>query len=453
MYRHPYAATSLLRCKTLYTSNDENVIDMHKEHWLGRQHFANYIRKWEECIPMSKNSVANAARSLRSVELQLQAVSDILHRQRLRASDPSLYARPAPTEGPFVKSLGSKLAHELEKVVNEFDSGDKPYASSQSRNNDRFRQLERDAFQLLSDNLLDCNSVTQHGNRGQSNTIAIRNLGKDIGSEAPPYLVDNEFKEASFWDWLFSSTTEKNGSVEDLRPQRFFTLETLDKIDQQLSKYGLAVVRNVFDKSEIREIRKALHLKSSLARDGIFKIIEDDANVSAMKYTRGRIHCMLRGTSFDRMLQPLQRFWIPIVYYTLGDDIYISDIKLVSSDAMSYVEPWHRSNKNFGLNIVLALDDISETNGRLQFLPGTHDKASAIHPYKTGKVAVDLKRGDILIFDSRLLRRNTINDGKGCQSYLVYTYDRRSTPPPGQGLIKFIWDRWYGAIIDVMSTA
>lgn len=50
---------------------------------------------------------------------------------------------------------------------------------------------------------------------------------------------------------------------------------------------GIAVIRNVFDKGDIQEIRHALHLKSSLARDAAFKIIETDPNVSALKYTRG----------------------------------------------------------------------------------------------------------------------------------------------------------------------
>lgn len=86
---------------------------------------------------------------------------------------------------------------------------------------------------------------------------------------------------------------------------------------------------------------------------------------------------------------------------------------------MSFVEPWHRNNCKFGITVVVALDDINEKNGRVQFLPGTHSKSSEVDPYKTGvsnhsysnhnvgKVAVDVKSGDVLIFDSRILHRYT----------------------------------------------
>eukprot|EP00375_Theileria_parva_P003789 XP_766475.1 hypothetical protein [Theileria parva strain Muguga] len=66
---------------------------------------------------------------------------------------------------------------------------------------------------------------------------------------------------------------------------------------------------------------------------------------------------------------------------------------------MSFVEPWHRENKRSGISIVVPLQDTNKSNGRMQFLPGTH-----LIP---GPVGVDLNEGDVLIYNSSILHRNT----------------------------------------------
>ncbi|KAK1936006.1 hypothetical protein X943_000908 [Babesia divergens] len=432
---------------------------MHKEQLLGRQQYLTYIKRLDACLGVSRGVLMLSARLLNPVELQLQAVCDILYHQKLRYYDNKQYDRTFPTRAPFRNSLGLKLASDLEQLIDEFEKQkDESSGTTMSlasllfskyQESDSLRKLEVDAFQLLSRHWHDANYLVPNNEHlDQGDTIAMHSMGKDVGSEAVPYLVDQDFNESSMWDWILPNKTEIRDGIENLRPNRVLSLSTLDKIDRDLKKYGIAVIRNVFDKGDIQEIRHALHLKSSLARDAVFKIIETDPNVSALKYTRGRIHCMLRGTSFDRLLAPLQRFWIPVVYYTLGRSVYISNIQLISSDVMSFVEPWHRNNCKFGITVVVALDDINEKNGRVQFLPGTHSKSSEVDPYKTGvsnhsysnhnvgKVAIDLKSGDVLIFDSRILHRYTINDSNRCQSCLVYAYDYRSTKPPGQGMIQ-----------------
>ncbi|GIX63125.1 small nuclear ribonucleoprotein Sm D1, putative [Babesia caballi] len=408
---------SMASCRSVM-KHDDGFVDMRTEQPTDRQPYVTYLKRWNEYMGISRDVVEQSARRLNPVELQLQAVSDLLHRQKLRCNDRATFGRVSPMRAPFVNSLGVELATDMEALVDRFeasrdetktwvDSFASLWRSSAQKCND-VGKLERDAFRVLAEHWKKRGYLAPPGERVECcDTVTIRDMSKDIGSEAVPYLFCQEPKENSIWDWLMPKTPECSDGLSNLKPNRVLSLAVLDRIDANLRQYGIAVVRNVFEKEDIKIIRRALHLDSSMAREGAYKIMSEDPNVTVVKHTRGRIQCVMRGTSFERKLATLQRFWMPIIYYSLGRNLYISNVNLVSSDAMSYVEPWHRNNRNFGLTVLLALDDINEKTGRIQFLPGTHNGGTWVSPYKTGKVAVDLKMGDVLIFDSRLLHRHT----------------------------------------------
>ncbi|CDR94250.1 hypothetical protein BBBOND_0105590 [Babesia bigemina] len=422
-----------------------------------RHAFVSYLKRWDEYLRVSRYSVELSARKLNPVELQLQAICDILHHQRKRYHDRIMHQRLFPMQPPLVAALGVELASEMEGLISRHENYGVErkgwfHTAVWSRNRtmrqaENFQTFEREAFQTLSRHWERQGYVRPEETVSDSCDAAINNCSIRNRSETVPYLISWEEQDASIGD--SSQINAREGNQQGLKRNHTLSLAALDRISSHLKTYGVfataiflrvgsgvAVLRNAVDKQDVWAIRRMLHLNGSMARESAYKIVEYDPNVLVLKHTRGRIHCLLQGTSFDRQLVALQQFWMPIIYYTLGRHFYVSNINLISSDPMSYVEPWHRKNRHFGICILLSLDDINEKTGRMQFLPGTHRSGSEINPYSTGKAAVDLNIGDVLIFDSRLLHRNTseFNDSARCQSCLLYTYDYTSTPPPGQGV-------------------
>ncbi|BAM39446.1 conserved hypothetical protein [Theileria orientalis strain Shintoku] len=484
--KHPSYSFSL-DSKTLFTSEgDEENHDLSGERLWKDTRFINYVKTLSKLINIPKIKIHQLSKNLNPVELQLQTVLEILYYQKAHYTDPLKYSKSIATKRYYIKALGPDLSIEMDKLIDEsntcFEHGKVPEhwmsilpASSIERRHNlemNFRNLVTRSFKMLYSHWKNMGLISESGDilneiRPKYNTIAKNSLGKNIGAKSAPYLL---FGESSLWSRLKRKLANEHDAFLISRdsdeisyvPNNIPSIKFLYKVKSTLNKYGVAVVRNVFNKEQIREIKNKLHLKSTQARDNVFKIIEMDPNVSTFKFTRaGRINCVLRGTSFNEALSPLQSFWMPFVYYFMKNDrysmelnkvacrrIFLSNVQLISSDAMSFVEPWHRENKNAGITVVIPLQDTHKSNGRLQFIPGTHVRqAKDQHVYCVGPVGVDLKEGDVLIYNSSILHRNTINESNVCQSMVVFSYDHVDTPPPGQGLLKYIVDNYHGNMI------
>ncbi|EKX74097.1 conserved hypothetical protein [Theileria equi strain WA] len=477
MVKHPFFVPSLIGT-TILSSSTDGTKDVYK--WKNHPFF-DYYSKLESLLNVKFSKLRNVSFHMKPIELHMQSLCELLNKQKKHYKDPLNCERAIPTKSQYLKSFGLDLSLSLEELFDEsetsLNSNEQPNHWSSvlparfiERNyelDSKFDRLVHKSFALLKKHWVEKGYMDEDGNLLDEpiykfNLVSKNTLGTNVGAKSAPYLLlgvkrrfgffkRHENKEEVFLTEDLSS--KDDSSISDpydisYIPDQIPSTESLYSINQSLVTHGVAVVRKVFTREQIKQIKKMLHIKTTLARETAFKILEVDPNVSAMKYSRGRIHCILRGTSFNELISPLQAFWMPIVYYNMKTNRYnLRMLMQTHLDTLSYAEPWHRSNRRFGLNVVVPLDDIDVNGGRIQFLTGTQGDSNKNFAYEIGPSGVDLEVGDILIYNSSILHRNTINETNVCRSMLIFTYDHTDTPPPGQGTTRSIFDKFYGNFV------
>ncbi|ORM42020.1 uncharacterized protein BXIN_1025 [Babesia sp. Xinjiang] len=235
-----------------YVTDENGVVDMRKEQTIDRQPCMAYVEKWDEWLGISRDMVRRSARKLNPVELHLQTVSEVLYLQKQRQSDSSNFGRIDLMRAPFVKSLGEELATDIEVLIDRFESSNnKPerwldtiisvfYPGEQQSYG--ISNLEHDVFRALSQHW------EKHGYVGKgkesdalTETSDVYDVGNDNGSNAAAYLLYEESKEASMWDWFTSQKATRGDNLNYLKPRRTLSLSTLERIDTNLRKYGVLI--------------------------------------------------------------------------------------------------------------------------------------------------------------------------------------------------------------------
>uniref|UniRef100_A0A0G4IG41 Uncharacterized protein n=1 Tax=Chromera velia CCMP2878 TaxID=1169474 RepID=A0A0G4IG41_9ALVE len=148
--------------------------------------------------------------------------------------------------------------------------------------------------------------------------------------------------------------------------------------------------------------------------------------------------------------------------------MFCSELVLVVEEAHSQDQTWHLDNKHKGLSAVVALGPLKGDLGPMEVMAGSHELQQDPFEIKKkrghrgallgrswplfrqkfaaffegiqdhgGTVTVDLEPGDVLLYDSRCLKRGHSNQQWLTNPYLIFRYDYELTPPPGM-------DPWEG---------
>ncbi|KNG78069.1 hypothetical protein PFMG_04292 [Plasmodium falciparum IGH-CR14] len=120
---------------------------------------------------------------------------------------------------------------------------------------------------------------------------------------------------------------------------------------------------------------------------------------------------------------------------------------------LSDKQTYHVDNGYNGISIIVPLNKINKESGNFEFFTGTHlfsslQNKSLKHKIKTFKQFLkvyyitkgssfipDVKEQDLIIYDSRILHRGLSNNLWMKNSSLIYRYDYKKYPPPGQNFI------------------
>jgi len=236
-----------------------------------------------------------------------------------------------------------------------------------------------------------------------------------------------------------------------------------------LEQYGACFLKNAISRPILDEIREAFEFNENTrfesARTTAERLLKLDPNVSASRYTFGRLHLLLRGTIFDDALRRVHSPFLPLVYDffpeacpPFEDRIAVTEVQLVITEPMALAQVWHMDNGHRGLTVMIPLEPV-RTQGLQKVLLGSHRPAqeawevlldthgpidsyripqgesphgAAVAPAPTGDDHV-WDAGEALIMDSRLLHRGESNESAHeAIPILVIRYDLISQMPPGQ---------------------
>ncbi|SJK86275.1 conserved Plasmodium protein, unknown function [Babesia microti strain RI] len=417
-------------------------------------------------------SLIQYAKDLYPVELHIHVLSHICSRHRQIALSNNGYKLNI-LDSVYNQCLGELIAQKLHKIIVNCQSYNKvsvhtPNTTTLLPGSNIFatEQLETALNATHKQLVL---ALTSHWNtynpkpKCQSKVATINLKPVDIGSKGSTFIVSD-----------FGNKNHLNKNLDSpyiglhFEHDRTFTLEGLDIVHNIINNLGFVVIKNVLSEEHIQTIRDCLNLDRAQARDVAFSILEEDSNVNAAKYTRGRIVCSLRGTTYDTKLRRVQMFWTPLLHYvmprsiasfpqnrqmSLEKSLYISWINLILSDPLSDYECWHRNNSKYGITVVIPLDYRTDEDGRIEFIPYTHspnfnrNSKNILNAIKKGPVGVDVKPGDLIVYNSTILHRYTMNKSFDCKSDLVYQYDYVDSVPPGQGRLHFMYDKLLAKLI------
>lgn len=217
-----------------------------------------------------------------------------------------------------------------------------------------------------------------------------------------------------------------------------------------------------------------------------------------METADGRWHLNAFGSKAQDAFLPCAAAWMPLVHaflriqqstkddstsevvshYQAGDS-FQSEMQLLMTCPNAVQQIWHSDNARGGLTIIIPLVDVTLEHGPTQLLPGTHmltaasdrgfalwfadmkrglqdtftagkipDERWDIQPAPidydiddAGNVVADgqnrtiIPAGSAVVFDARMLHRGLVNTSSDVRPALVYRYDTKASPPPGQGVI------------------
>ncbi|SDT80499.1 phytanoyl-CoA dioxygenase family protein [Actinoplanes derwentensis] len=138
--------------------------------------------------------------------------------------------------------------------------------------------------------------------------------------------------------------------------------------------YGFAAVENLFDPEELERLRA--HADRDLATESPRRVLE--AGSSLVRATHGA-HL---ATAFFGDLVRLSRL-IDIAEQVVGEDVYIHQFKINAKSALGgEMWEWHQDSYFWAredgmhgsgaMNVVVHLDEVTEFNGPLMLIPGSH---------------------------------------------------------------------------------
>ncbi|KAI4839779.1 hypothetical protein MKS88_001681 [Plasmodium brasilianum] len=324
------------------------------------------------------------------------------------------------------------------------------------------------------------------------------NVGKDIGLEVGNYLHINSqgiVNNSSFYidnnegnesrnhdDISIYGREAENPQVVD-KAEYVLNMKTLREIHNCLSTYGVVVLKNFLPKESVDMIKRELFLEKEDMNISSF-LMNKDQNVYCLRPTRGRQYCILRNSRISDTFVNIQQYWMNIIYSYLPvglyenifhlfdkdvllklnkinslhikteqtDKIFLSELQLLNNEPLSETQSYHVDNGLSGISVILPLSTINMESGNFEFFIGTHlfssfkkkkikekiltfKKFMNIY-YKTGSSFIPtVSERDLIIYDSRILHRGLSNNLWVKNSSLIYRYDYKKYPAPGQDFI------------------
>ena len=169
----------------------------------------------------------------------------------------------------------------------------------------------------------------------------------------------------------------------------------------------------------------------------------------------GRLHRREEtfGESDLKVLEQVECLFWPLVrdFFRDGDeDIYRSELQVMTALPGSAAQTWHSDNSSRGLTVLVPLVDFTAANGATQVLVGSHSKDYA-RVVQQGAQVVQAPVGAIVAYDSRALHRGLGNLTDESRPALIFCYDRTLSPPPGRGSMGMIGIAWLASILNVAS--
>ncbi|CRH00630.1 conserved Plasmodium protein, unknown function [Plasmodium relictum] len=321
------------------------------------------------------------------------------------------------------------------------------------------------------------------------------NSGKDIGLELNNYLGINNNDN----DLLVEKEKEENKKDNFLNSTKYvLNISTINEINKSLREYGVVVLKNFIPKENIDKIKKDLFLEKNNMNISSF-LMNKDQNVYCIRPTRGRQYCIIRNSKISDLFENIQQYWMNIIYSYLpigsyentfnffdknvifkldefnnlnlknehNDKIYLSELQLINNEPLSEVQTYHVDNGMNGLSVILPLNKINEESGNFEFFIGTHlfsskkkklkqkiynfKKFIEIY-YKTGSSFIpEVQEQDLIIYDSKILHRGLSNNLWTKNSSLIYRYDYKKYPPPGQDFIDIFSYNFIGKCISFFN--
>ena len=175
----------------------------------------------------------------------------------------------------------------------------------------------------------------------------------------------------------------------------------------------------------------------------------------------GRLHRREEtfGESDLKVLEQVESLFWPLVHDFFRDgteggdedeDIYRSELQVMTALPGSAAQTWHSDNSSRGLTILVPLVDFTAANGATQVLVGSHSKDYA-RVAQQGAQVVQAPVGAIVAYDSRAFHRGLGNLTDEPRPALIFCYDRTVSPPPGRGSMGMIGIAWLASILNVAS--
>jgi hypothetical protein len=136
------------------------------------------------------------------------------------------------------------------------------------------------------------------------------------------------------------------------------------------------------------------------------------------------------------------------------ENVAISTIQLVESAEGSEEQVWHADNSKKGLTFVVAMTEVTSSNGPTQFIKGSHEVGTGVGAQlkRLKCFSPTLSLGQMMVFDSRMVHRGLSNTTSKRRDILVVRYDDKSTPPPGMGFPGAMLRHLLGKLVAAISS-
>lgn len=163
--------------------------------------------------------------------------------------------------------------------------------------------------------------------------------------------------------------------------------------DQQFKRYesdGFLVLDSVFSKDEVAQL---LHAMESDVAEGPHRIVDGDSNeLLALYASHQRIEAFSELVQSPQMLEPARTL--------VGEEVYTYQFKINVKPAFGKERvAWHQDYTAWRMadrlpnpqlvNIAILLDESTEFNGPLLFVPGSH-RSGNLRDNRTGSSAAEL---------------------------------------------------------------
>ena len=116
--------------------------------------------------------------------------------------------------------------------------------------------------------------------------------------------------------------------------------------------------------------------------------------------------------------------------------------QLLDSRPGSLPQNWHADNASGGVTVIIPLVDVTHENGPTALQLGSHRYNESwpngfIKAFRspTRLAYPQIRKGDILVYSSRIIHRGEANYSSASRPILVFRYDEPALPAPGVGLM------------------